>query len=289
MRLIRHGAVGAEKPGLLLSDGSRRDCSAVLGDYDHAFFTSGGLERLRAVDARALPAVPTTVRWAAPVARPRSLFGIGLNYRDHALEAGMAIPTEPILFMKASSALAGPDDDLVIPPGAAKVDWEVELAVVIGRDAWQLPSRESASACIAGYCLANDVSERAWQLERGGQWSKGKSAPGFCPLGPWLASADEIEHPGDLALSLAVNGQRRQHGSTRTMIFDVPFLVQYLSGVLRLEAGDVIVTGTPPGVGMGLKPAVYLKAGDVIELEGSCLGRQRQRCVAPSDRSAPER
>jgi 2-keto-4-pentenoate hydratase/2-oxohepta-3-ene-1,7-dioic acid hydratase in catechol pathway len=263
-----------------MADGSIRDCSAHVADYDHGFFADGGLERLRAVAARAdtLPAAPADVRVGAPIARPRNIFAIGLNYSDHAREMGDAIPVEPILFMKATSAVCGPYDPILIPRGSEKTDWEVELAIVIGRDARYLASKEAARGVIAGYCLANDVSERAFQIERGGQWSKGKSSENFLPLGPWLVTADEVPQPQSLGLTLDVNGTRRQTGHSSTMIFDVWHIVHYVSQFLLLEAGDLVITGTPPGVGMGCKPPEYLKVGDVVTLSIDGLGCQRSVC-----------
>jgi len=263
-----------------MADGSIRDCSAHVADYDHEFFADGGLERLRAVAARAdtLPAAPAEVRIGAPIARPRNIFAIGLNYSDHAKEMGDAIPVEPILFMKATSAVCGPYDPILIPRGGEKTDWEVELAIVIGRDARYLASKEAARGVIAGYCLANDVSERAFQIERGGQWSKGKSSENFLPLGPWLVTADEVPQPQSLGLMLDVNGTRRQTGHSSTMIFDVWHIVHYVSQFLLLEAGDLVITGTPPGVGMGCKPPEYLKVGDVVTLSIDGLGCQRSVC-----------
>ena len=280
MKLIRFGTRGHEKPGIVTADGSIRDCSAHVADYDHEFFAKGGLERLRAVAARAdtLPAAPADVRIGAPIARPRNIFAIGLNYSDHAKEMGDAIPVEPILFMKATSAVCGPYDPILIPRGSEKTDWEVELAIVIGRDARYLPSKEAARGVIAGYCLANDVSERAFQIERGGQWSKGKSSENFLPLGPWLVTADEVPQPQSLSLTLDVNGSRRQTGHSSTMIFDVWHIVHYVSQFLLLEAGDLVITGTPPGVGMGCKPPEYLKVGDVVTLSIDGLGCQRSVC-----------
>ena len=280
MKLIRFGTRGHEKPGIVTADGSIRDCSAHVADYDHAFFADGGLERLRAVATRAdsLPAAPADVRIGAPIARPRNIFAIGLNYSDHANEMGEPIPAEPILFMKATSALCGPYDPILIPRGSKKTDWEVELGIVIGRDARYLPSKEAARGVIAGYCLANDVSERAFQIERGGQWSKGKSSENFLPLGPWLVTADEVPEPQTLGLTLDVNGTRRQTGNSSTMIFDVLHIVHYVSQFLLLEAGDLVITGTPPGVGMGCKPPEYLKAGDVVTLSIDGLGCQRSVC-----------
>ena len=278
MKLIRFGPRGAEKPGLVTADGTIRDCSAHVADYDHAFFAGGGLERLQAVAVQpdTLPAAPNDVRIGAPIARPRNVFAIGLNYSDHAKETGAAVPAEPILFMKATSAVCGPYDPILIPRGSEKTDWEVELGIVIGRDARYLPSKEAARDVIAGYCVANDVSERAFQIERGGQWSKGKSSENFLPLGPWLVTADEVPQPQSLGLD--VNGRRRQTGNSSTMIFDVWQIVHYLSHFLLLEAGDLIITGTPPGVGMGCKPPEYLKVGDVVELSIDGLGCQRSVC-----------
>jgi 2-keto-4-pentenoate hydratase/2-oxohepta-3-ene-1,7-dioic acid hydratase in catechol pathway len=280
MKLVRFGPRGAEKPGLVGPGGKIKDCSAQVADYDHEFFAGGGLARLRplAADAAALPDAPAGVRLGPPVARPRNVFAIGLNYSDHARETGAAIPAEPVLFMKATSTVCGPHDAIIIPRGSEKTDWEVELGVVIGRDAHYLASRDAAREHIAGYCVANDVSERAFQKERGGQWSKGKSSPNFLPLGPWLVTADEVPDPQALTLALDVNGVRRQTGSTSEMIFDVLHIVHYLSQFLLLEAGDVILTGTPPGVGMGMSPPTYLWPGDVVEPTISGLGSQRTVC-----------
>jgi 2,4-diketo-3-deoxy-L-fuconate hydrolase len=280
MKLVRFGKRGQEKPGLVTAAGGIKDCSAHVADYDHAFFAAGGLERLRSLASSidTLPDAPADVRIGAPVARPRNVYAIGLNYSDHAKETGAAIPAEPILFMKGTAAVCGPHDPILIPRGSEKTDWEVELAVVIGRDARYLPSREAARDAIAGYCVANDVSERAFQLERGGQWSKGKSCDNFLPLGPWLVTADEIADPQDLRLTLEVNGSPRQDGTTATMIFDVLHIVHYLSQFLTLEAGDVVITGTPPGVGMGMKPPLYLAAGDVVTPAITGLGSQRSVC-----------
>jgi 2,4-didehydro-3-deoxy-L-rhamnonate hydrolase len=282
MKLIRFGAPGREKPGVLLSDGTRLDASGFGADYDEAFFGGDGLDRLRAWvrdNERRAPRVEGSVRLGPPVARPSKIVCIGLNYRDHAAETGAAIPAEPVIFFKATTALAGPDDDLVIPRGAEKVDWEVELAVVIGARARYVP-RERAAAHVAGYALHNDYSERTFQLDRGGQWSKGKSADTFAPLGPFLATADEVADPQRLGMWLKVNGEVRQQSNTGNMIFDVPTLVSYLSEFMTLLPGDVISTGTPPGVGLGMKPEpVYLKAGDVVELGIDGLGQSRQRAV----------
>lgn len=279
MKLVRFGARGQERPGVLIGESTIKDCSAIVPDYDHAFFASGGLERLRTgVDLGTLPDAPAGARLGAPVARPRNVFAIGLNYADHAKETGAAIPAEPILFMKATTAVNGPCDPIRIPHGSQKTDWEVELGVVIGRDIHALGSAAEARGAVAGFVLANDVSEREFQLERGGQWSKGKSCPTFLPLGPWLVTPDEISDPQSLCLWLDVNGRRRQSGSTATMIFDVWTIVHYVSQFIQLEAGDVIITGTPPGVGMARTPPEFLRPGDVVELGIDGLGRQRSVC-----------
>jgi 2-keto-4-pentenoate hydratase/2-oxohepta-3-ene-1,7-dioic acid hydratase in catechol pathway len=284
MKLIRFGDPGREKPGLQLEDGTRLDASGFGADYDEAFFGSGGLGRLRdwlAAHKASAPGVDRDTRLGPPVARPSKIVCIGLNYRDHAAETGAEIPKEPVIFFKATSSLVGPDDDLVTPRGAAKVDWEVELAVVIAARASYV-SREDAPRHVAGYALHNDYSERSFQLERGGQWSKGKSADTFAPLGPFLATADEVADPHQLGMWLTVNGEIRQKSTTANMIFDVPTLVSYLSQFMTLLPGDVISTGTPAGVGLGIKPEPkYLKVGDVVELGIEGLGRSRQR-VAPS-------
>ena len=282
MKLIRFGAAGQEKPGLLLADGTRRDASAFGEDWNEAFLGSNGLARLAAwakAHAASAPVVPDTVRRGPVVARPSKIVCIGLNYADHAKETGAAIPTEPIIFFKSSTALCGPDDDLVMPRGSEKTDWEVELAVVIGKRA-RYVSEADAPAHVAGYALHNDYSERQDQLERGGNWSKGKSHDTFAPLGPFLATPDEIADPHDLGLWLKVNGTMRQNSSTRQMVFRVPALVAYLSRFMTLLPGDVISTGTPPGVGLGFKPPVFLKVGDVVELGMDGLGTQRQKVVA---------
>ena len=283
MKLIRYGAVGAEKPGILLDDQTRKDCSAAFQDWDRAFFDQGGLEKLRAYlaqnkDGTGLPDVDASARWGSCVARPGKLLCIGLNYSDHAKEAGMEEPKEPILFMKGTNTVIGAYDTVLIPRESQKTDWEVELGVIIGKTARYLGSPEEAAGYIAGFCISNDVSERAFQLERGGQWTKGKSCDTFNPLGPFLATSDEIANPQNLALTLDVNGVRKQTGSTKFMIFDVWTIVHYLSQFMTLEAGDVITTGTPPGVGMGQKPPHYLQDGDVMELAIEGLGSQRQVC-----------
>jgi 2,4-didehydro-3-deoxy-L-rhamnonate hydrolase len=282
MRLIRFGPVGSEKPGVIDHTGSRRDLSSHFKDWDMAFFGSSKIDRLAEIvqgGAAKLPLVPDSERWAAPVARPAKVICIGLNYSDHAAESGMPIPPEPIVFMKASNTVVGPYDDVLIPRGGEKTDWEVELGVVVGKEARYLASPKDASAHIAGYCLTHDLSERAFQLEHNGQWTKGKSCDTFNPLGPWLSTPDEIPNPDSLKMKLWVNGELRQNGSTDKMIFNCAFLVHYLSQFMTLEPGDLISTGTPPGVGLGMKPPQYLKAGDIVELEMEHLGRQKQRCV----------
>ena len=282
MKLVRFGPSGQERPALIDAKGDRRDLARYAVDFDRVFLDGGGIERLQRLGAdeiAACPLVPKEARWGAPVARPGKVVCIGLNYADHAAEAGMAIPKEPIVFLKASNTVVGPYDDVLIPRKSLKTDWEVELGVIIGRTARYLDSAKDAAAHIAGYCVSNDVSEREFQIERGGQWTKGKSCDTFNPLGPWLLTRDECVSPNDLAMSLTVNGQQRQKGSTRTMIFDPFFVVHYLSQFMTLEAGDVITTGTPPGVGMGMKPTpVFLKAGDVMELSIAGLGTQKQAC-----------
>ena len=284
MKLIRFGEPGREKPGLQLEDGTRVDASAIGSDYDEAFFGGNGLARLRewsAANAARAPRVAPGTRLGPPVARPSKIVCIGLNYRDHAAETGGQILKEPVIFFKTTSSLVGPDDDMVTPRGAEKVDWEVELAIVIGARASYV-TKEDAARHIAGYALHNDYSERSFQLEHGGQWSKGKSADTFAPLGPFLATADEIKDPQALPMWLTVNGESRQKSSTANMIFDVHTLVSYLSQFMSLLPSDVISTGTPAGVGLGIKPEpVYLKVGDVVELGIEGLGRSRQR-VAPS-------
>jgi 2,4-didehydro-3-deoxy-L-rhamnonate hydrolase len=283
MYLMRLGPVGSERPVVRMDDSHYLDVSDVVEDFDEAFFGSGGLTRL----AEAVRERSTTEqlqefgeeRIGAPIARPHQILCIGLNYSDHAAETGAAVPDEPILFTKSPNTLIGPNDDVRIPRGSTKLDWEVELGVVIGQRTSYLDSVDDARAAIAGYVVVNDVSERAFQIERGGQWSKGKSAETFNPAGPWLVTPDEIDDVRNLRMWLDVSGVRRQNGSTSTMIFDPYFVVHYLSQFLVLEPGDLIDTGTPPGVGMGMRPQVWLKAGDVMELGIEGLGSQRQTVV----------
>ncbi|MGI5274132.1 fumarylacetoacetate hydrolase family protein [Nonomuraea sp. CA-218870] len=281
MQLMRIGAPGAEKPVVRVDETHYIDVSDVTPDFDERFFAAGGAallaDRVAGGDARAFAGE----RIGAPIARPHQILCIGLNYRDHAAETGQPVPDEPILFTKSPNTLVGPYDDVRIPRGATKTDWEVELGVVIGRRTSYLASAEDARDAIAGYCVVNDVSERAFQMERGGQWSKGKSAETFNPAGPWLVTPDEIPDVRDLGMWLDVNGVRRQTGTTKTMIFDPYVIVHHLSQFMVLEPGDLINTGTPPGVGMGHDPQIWLRPGDVVELGIDGLGRQRQRVVGP--------
>ena len=282
MRLIRFGDRGKEKPGLVLKDGTRVDVSAAVPDYNEEFFATDGLERLRLwveKNVGALPRVESSERLGASVCRPSKIVCIGLNYRDHAAETGQEVPKEPVIFFKASSSLAGPNDNVMIPKGSTKLDWEVELAFVIGKEA-RYVARQNALDHVAGYVLHNDYSERAFQLERGGQWVKGKSADTFAPLGPFLATRDEIPDPGHLDLWLKVNGQMRQKSNTEQMVFGVADLVTYVSQFMTLVPGDVISTGTPPGVALGMNPPVYLKPGDVVGLGIQGLGESQQEVVA---------
>jgi 2-keto-4-pentenoate hydratase/2-oxohepta-3-ene-1,7-dioic acid hydratase in catechol pathway len=285
MHLMRIGAVGSEKPVARLDDKSYVDLSDVVVDFDERFFGSGLLGDLPAIVAERAAAGQTIAfageRIGAPIARPHQILCIGLNYRDHAAETGQEVPSEPILFTKSPNTLIGPNDEVRIPRGSTKPDWEVELGIVIGTRTSYLDSVADAAAAIAGYTVVNDVSERAFQIERGGQWSKGKSAETFNPAGPWLVTQDEIPDVLDLSMWLDVSGVRRQTGSTAAMVFDPFFLVHYLSQFLVLEPGDLINTGTPPGVGMGLKPPVWLQPGDVMELGIDRLGSQRQTVLAP--------
>jgi 2,4-didehydro-3-deoxy-L-rhamnonate hydrolase len=283
VHLMRIGAPGAEKPVARLDDDTYVDLSDVVGDFDEGFFGSGGLDRIRPVVADRAAAGQISrfagERIGAPIARPHQILCIGLNYRDHAAETGQPVPDEPILFTKSPNTLVGPDDDVRIPRGSTKPDWEVELGVVIGRRTSYLDSVDEARDAIAGYVVVNDVSERAFQMERGGQWAKGKSAETFNPAGPWLVTPDEIDDVLALDMWLDVSGVRRQTGNTKTMIFDPFFVVHYLSQFLVLEPGDLINTGTPPGVGLGFTPPVWLQPGDVMELGIEGLGTQRQRVL----------
>jgi 2-keto-4-pentenoate hydratase/2-oxohepta-3-ene-1,7-dioic acid hydratase in catechol pathway len=278
MKLVRFGEKGAEKPGLLHHDGTIRDLSRVVRDIDGKALSEAGLARISWTDAARLPVVPEGARLGAPVAGVGKLIAIGLNYADHAAEAGLTVPPEPVVFMKATSSISGPDDAVECPRGSEKLDWEVELAFVIGTRAKYVPL-ETALDHVAGYMICNDVSERGFQIERSGQWVKGKSHDTFAPLGPWLVTRDEVKDPQALALWLNVNGVRRQTGTTATMVYGVAFLVHYLSQFMTLEPGDIVTTGTPPGVGMGMKPPKFLRPGDVVELGITGLGSQRQEVV----------
>ncbi|MGE6738654.1 fumarylacetoacetate hydrolase family protein [Allorhizobium pseudoryzae] len=275
MKLLRYGPVGSEKPGLLCADGSIRDLSGHLTDVSGAALDPAALAKLASLDPATLPEVSASERLGACVAGTGKFICIGLNYSDHAAESGMAVPPEPVVFMKATSAICGPNDDVLIPRGSEKTDWEVELGIVIGKTA-KYVSEAEALDYVAGYCVSHDVSERAFQTERSGQWTKGKSCDTFGPIGPWLVTKDEITDPQNLSMWLKVNGETMQDGTTSTMVYGVAFLVSYLSQFMSLHPGDVISTGTPPGVGMGLKPPRYLKPGDVVELGIAGLGSQKQ-------------
>jgi 2-keto-4-pentenoate hydratase/2-oxohepta-3-ene-1,7-dioic acid hydratase in catechol pathway len=280
MKLLRYGPAGAEKPGLFASDGSIRDLSSIVRDIDGFALSAASLQMIAGVDPTKLPRVEGNPRIGACVARPLNYVCIGLNYADHAAEAGMPVPQEPIIFLKSLSAFTGPNDDVKMPRGSRKLDWEVELGVVIGKTARYVPENEALDH-VAGYCVCNDVSEREYQLERGGTWDKGKGCETFGPTGPWMVTKDEVSDPQDLPLWTEVNGKRFQDGSTQTMIFGVVKLVSYVSHFITLHPGDVIATGTPPGVGSGVKPEpVFLKAGDVMRLGVEGLGIQTQRIVA---------
>jgi 2,4-didehydro-3-deoxy-L-rhamnonate hydrolase len=278
MKLVRYGNPGREKPGLIDDDGKLRDLSSVVPDIGPEQLGQVGLTRIRKANPAKLPAVRGNPRFGCPVARVPKFIAIGLNYSDHAAESNMPIPAEPIVFMKATSCIQGPNDPVMLPRGSVKTDWEVELGVVIGTRARYVPMNK-ALAHVAGYTLCNDVSEREFQLERGSQWDKGKGCDTFGPIGPWLVTTDEIPNVQKLGMWLDVNGKRMQTGNTRTMIFNVAKIVSYCSHFMTLEPGDVITTGTPPGVGLGMKPPVYLKKGDVMTLGIQGLGEQRQMVI----------
>lgn len=282
MKLIRFGEKGKEKPGVILSDSSKRDVSSFVNDFDESFFENDGLNKLQSwleSEGANLPVVRDDVRLGSPIAKPSKIICVGLNYSKHAKESGMALPTEPVLFFKAPSALSGPNDDIIIPKNSKKTDWEVEIAIVIGKKALYVEEND-ATDFIAGYVLHNDVSEREFQLEGSGQWVKGKSADSFAPIGPFIATKDEIPDPGNLDLWLKVNGKTMQASDTSDLIFKIPFLVSYISRFMSLLPGDIISTGTPSGVGLGLKPPTYLKPGDVVELSVEGLGIAKQNVVA---------
>jgi 2-keto-4-pentenoate hydratase/2-oxohepta-3-ene-1,7-dioic acid hydratase in catechol pathway len=279
MKLLRYGQTGREKPGLLDANGSIRDLSGVIPDVGGDTLLPESLARLRQLETSTLPKVEGTPRIGPCVAGVGKFVCVGLNYSDHAAESGMKVPSEPIIFMKATSSIVGPDDDLEIPRGSQKTDWEVELGVVIGKTA-KYVDESSAMDHVAGFCVVHDVSERTFQLEGTGQWVKGKSADTFGPIGPWLVTPDEVPDYAELDMWLEVDGNRYQNGTTRTMVFGVPYLVSYLSRFMSLRAGDIISTGTPPGVGHGMKPPVYLRAGNEVRLGVARLGEQRQRVIA---------
>jgi 2,4-diketo-3-deoxy-L-fuconate hydrolase len=281
MKLVRFGPPGQEKPGLVDTGGTIRDVSGVVPDITGATLSRQTLDRLRGLDPKSLPAAPAGARIGPCVGSVRNFIAVGLNFADHAAETGSPIPAEPILFNKAPSCIVGPNDDVVIPRGSQKTDWEVELAIVIGERASYVGANEAMNY-VAGFCVCNDVSEREYQIERSGQWMKGKGCPTFGPIGPWLVTPDEIADVHSLSMWLDVNGEKMQRGSTKTMIFNVPKIVSYTSHFMILEPGDVITTGTPPGVGLGMKPPRFLKAGDVVSLGIEGLGEQRQRFVAYS-------
>lgn len=280
MKLIRFGAPGAEKPGVE-EGGKRRDLSSAFDDWTPGFFAGGGLEKLRALDLSEFPEVSGDVRLGAPIARPGKVLGIGLNYKDHAAETGADVPENPIVFFKGPNTVVGPRDDILIPRGSTMTDWEVELAVIIGKEACYLADRKAAADVVAGYAVANDLSERAFQIQRGGgQWGKGKSCDGFCPLGPFMATADEVSDPHTLPLTLTVNGELVQDGNSENLIFDVYDIILDVSQYMTLEPGDLILTGTPAGVGMGMKPPRFLKPGDEVVAAIEGLGEVRQICRA---------
>ncbi len=279
MKLVRYGPKGQEKPGILDDAGTIRDLSAVIGDLDGSALTPESLDRLRGLDLEALPKVAGEPRLGPCVTGVGKIVAIGLNYSDHAAETGAEVPKEPITFMKATTSITGPYDEVEIPRGSEQTDWEVELGVVIGRTA-KYVEEAAAMEHVAGYCILNDVSERDFQMNHCGQWVKGKSHDTFAPIGPWLVTREEIADPNDLAMWLEVDGKRYQNGSTRTMIFKVPYLVSYLSRFMRLEPGDIIATGTPPGVGLGQKPPVFLRPGQTMRLGITGLGEQRLTTVA---------
>lgn len=278
MKLLRYGETESEQPGIVDNDGNIRSLSGIVDDIDGEAISESGLAKIANVQPGDLPLVEGDVRIGPCLGSVGKIIAIGLNYSDHAAEAGMDVPKEPIIFMKSTSAISGPYDPVRIPEEAKKTDWEVELAFAIGRRAKRV-AKTQALDHVAGYMIMNDVSERAWQIERAGQWMKGKSYDSFAPIGPWFVSADEVGDPGNLKMTLDVNGKRRQDGSTKTLVFGIAEIVSYLSQFMTLEPGDIITTGTPPGVGMGMKPPVYLKPGDVMRLEIEKLGYQEQKVV----------
>lgn len=278
MKLLRFGPPGIERPGILDAEGGIRDLSLLVDDWTPEWLAPEKLQALKAIQVERLPLVPPEARLGVPVAGIRQFVAIGLNYRRHAEESGLPIPTEPVVFTKALTSIAGPNDDVRLPDGSEATDWEIELGLVIGTKAHKV-SKENALRHVAGYVLANDISERDWQIKRNGQWGKGKSFDGFGPVGPWLVTADELADPQNVSLELKVNGEVRQRSNTSDMIFSVAEIVSYVSQFMTLLPGDLLITGTPEGVGLGMKPPVYLKRGDVMTLDGGVLGSQRQRVV----------
>ena len=283
MKLLRYGNIGEERPGMVDGEGALRDLSGIIGDITGTALVTASLEKLRKINPKDLPLVAGSPRIGACVGGVGKFICIGLNYSDHAAESGMAVPAEPVVFMKATSAISGPYDNVMIPRGSEKTDWEVELGVVIGKEARYVTEGDALSH-VGGYCVVNDVSERAFQLEGTGQWVKGKSADTFGPIGPWLVTAEDVPDPQALGLWLEVDGHRYQNGSTATMVFGVAYLISYLSRFMSLQPGDIISTGTPPGVGLGQKPPIYLRPGNVIRLGVEGLGEQRQTVVSCSFR-----
>ena len=278
MKLLRYGNAGSEKPGIIDNEGNIRDLSSVIDDIDGSTISADGLNKLNLLDVFSLPKVENNPRIGPCVGNVGKFLCIGLNYSDHAAETGAEAPPEPILFQKATSAIIGPNDDVEIPKTSSATDWEVELGIIIGKKAKYI-SEGSSQQYIAGYCVVNDISERDFQAKRSGQWTKGKSCDTFGPIGPYLVTKDEVNDPQNLSMTLDVNGQRMQNGSTKTMIFSVNHIVHYLSQFMSLNPGDVIATGTPPGVGLGMKPPVFLKSGDVMKLSIEGLGEQSQKCI----------
>ncbi len=278
MKLVRFGEFKKEKPGILTEDGIRRDCSGFFPDWNYDFFQNDGISKLSQLKLEDFPVVSEQERWGACIARPGKVVCVGLNYKDHAEEAGMKVPDEPAIFLKGSNTVVGPYDNIFIPKKSMKTDWEIELGIIIGKDCKYLDSENDAYKFIAGYTISNDVSEREFQIERGGQWTKGKSCDNFNPIGPYLVTPEELNNINDLWMKLYVNGVLRQNSNTKNMVFNPYYIVYYLSQFMTLEAGDLISTGTPPGVGMGMKPQTFLSEGDIVELEVEGLGKQRQIC-----------
>ncbi|WP_438390398.1 fumarylacetoacetate hydrolase family protein [Caballeronia sp. DA-9] len=273
MKLLRYGLVGQELPGILAPDGTVRALSPIVKDIDRDVLSPEGLRFIGALDPLKLPEVAEPGRIGCPLGAVREIVAVGLNYRNHAIESNLPIPSEPVIFGKSTSSISGPNDDILLPPGSTRTDWEIELGIVIGSTASRV-SKDAARACIAGFVMVNDVSEREWQIEKGGQWSKGKSFDSFTPVGPWFVSANDVD-PGALELSLDVNGIARQRGNTMDMIFNVDTIVSYCSQFMTLRRGDLIITGTPAGVGLGMKPQTYLSHGDIVEMTITGLGKQR--------------